>query len=398
MKRTKRRTAVLLGAAALLACGLAFAGCSQDRLTTDDLIEMGFVHTVTFDLQGGKSGERTELVQQVQDNSLVVEPGTNVLVGEEPTRSGFTFNAFCRGTEDADGNVTYGEEWDFERDRVTEDITLYARWLSNYSITVHYGDEYKETYTVPVTQDAQGNIQPLNSITISGQTVLDGFYTSAADAEKKENVITFPYTPTGLTQENTTVELWTNTLDGVWKLVETAEDLRSFYNGTNIYLLNDIDFGGEELSFPEAYTGTFEGNGHTLSNFTVSQAAGTGAGVQSFGLFRELRATASIHNVTFKNVTYVAELDNPIVTEYRAGVLAGNAAKGAKVENVTISGGTFTFAVADQYSLYDYLEVNVLVGGEPAEGTVTNCTISSDVTVEKITWTEWQNKQEGQDN
>ena len=54
--------------------------------------------------------------------------------------------------------------------------------------------------------------------------------------------------------------------------------------------------------------------------------------------------------------------------------------------------------MADQYSLYDYLEVNVLVGGEPAEGTVTNSTISSDVTVEKITWTEWQNKQEGQDN
>ena len=115
-------------------------------------------------------------------------------------------------------------------------------------------------------------------------------------------------------------------------------------------------------------------------------------------MFRELRATASIRNVTFKNVTYVAELENPIVTEYRAGVLAGNAAKGAKVENVTISGGTFTFAVADQYKFYDFLEVNVLVGGEPAEGTVTNSTISSDVTVEKITWTEWQNKQEGQDN
>ena len=386
----KRKAIMILGALAALTFGLALAGCAQERLTLDDLDEMGYPHTVTFDLMGGKSGENDVLVQRVRDNSLVVEPGTNIIVGEAPTRSGYTFNAFYRGTKDGE-NVTYGEEWDFETDRVTEDITLYARWLSNYTITVHYGESYEETYTVPVSQDAQGNIRPVNSISISGQTVLDNaFYTSAADAEKKENAVAFPYTPTGLTQENTTVDLWANTLKGVWRLVETAEDFQ-LYNGTNIYLMNDIDFGGKELSFPEAYTGTFEGNGYTLSNFTVSQQSGTGTGAQSFGLFRELRATASIRNVTFRNVTYVAELENPIVTEYRTGVLAGNAAQGAKIENVTISGGTFTFAVADAF--YEDLEVNVLVGGEPADGTVTNSVISDDVRVEKITWSKWQEEQ-----
>ena len=57
----KRKRLLLIGALVAAAFGLARAGCAQNRLTTDDLIEMGYVNKVTFDLMGGKSGERTEL-------------------------------------------------------------------------------------------------------------------------------------------------------------------------------------------------------------------------------------------------------------------------------------------------------------------------------------------------
>lgn len=78
----KRKRLLLIGALVAAAFGLALAGCAQNRLTTDDLIEMGYVNKVTFDLMGGKSGERTELVQYVKDNSLVVEPGSSTLAAK----------------------------------------------------------------------------------------------------------------------------------------------------------------------------------------------------------------------------------------------------------------------------------------------------------------------------
>lgn len=388
----KRRRMLLIGALAAAAFGLALAGCSQNKLTTDDLIEMGYVNKVTFDLMGGKSGEQDVLVQYVKDNSLVVEPGSSTLAGAVPTRSGYTFGGYCVGTEDADGNVTYGETWDFTKDRVTSDITLYVIWLSNYTIKVHYGENYAQTYVVPVSQSASGEVQAVKSITISGQTVLDdeAFYLSAEDAASKTNAIAFPYTPSDLSQENTVSELWANTLEGVWRLVKTAEDF-TVYNNTNIYLLNDIDFGGKELSFPETYSGTFAGNGHTLSNFKVTQEIGYSR-TQSYGLFRELRSTAVIRDVTFKDVTFVAMLTNRTTNEYRAGVLAGYAASAARVQNVTIEGGSFTFVIADKF--YENLDVNLLVGGNAEAGVVDAASmISYSTQVRKLTEDEWDSEQ-----
>lgn len=389
----KRKVILLLGVLAALTFGLALTACSQDRLTEEDLIQMGYVHRVTFDLAGGRSGERDELVQRVQDNSLVVEPGSSTLAGERPTRTGYTFNAFYTGTEDEDGNITYLERWDFSADRVTSDITLYARWLENYTITVHYGEDfsYTGTYTQNVNQTSEGVAQPVNSITISGQTIIqNAFYASEEDARSESNAITFPYTPADLTPENTVSELWANTLEGVWRMVYDASDF-VLYSNTNIYLVNNIDFEGAELEFPETYSGIFEGNGHTLSNFTLTQERGNSR-TQTYGLFRELRASAAVRNVTFENVTFTAMLTNPTVNEYRMGLVAGYAASGARVENVTLEGGSYTFVVTDRYADWEGLDERAIVGGNVPDGVVDTetCIISGTTIIRKLTPDEWE--------
>lgn len=378
----KRKAIMILGALAALTFGLALAGCAQERLSIDDLIEQGYVNRVTFNLMGGRSGDRNELVQYVRDNSLVVEPGSEQLTGSVPSREGYTFGNYYHGTEDEEGNVTLGERWDFAKDRVTEDTTIYVRWLENYTITVHHGENYEQSSTVAVTQTSEGVAQPVTSISIANYTIL-GVFASREEAEKEDGrQIEFPYTPQDLSQpDNTVSELWANTLAGSWRLVYDVNDFR-IYDSTNIYLMADLDFEGEEIELPERYTGTFEGNGHKLSNFTVSQPMPQGSGTYSFGLFRELRADAQIRNVTFENVTFTANLTNPRVVEYRAGILAGNAASGAQVQNVTIS-GTFTYVIVtenrgQELPFFDDLfpdNEKTIIGGTPTDVTVENCNV-----------------------
>lgn len=340
--------AVLMAAAACL----ALAGCSQNRLTREDLIDRGYIHHVVFDLQGGKSGDREVLEQYVQDNSLVLEPGSTTDADDAPVREGYTFNAFYL-TPDGEG-----EPWDFETDRVTSDITLYARWNSNYTITLHYGVAdaegnytYDLTTSITVPQTSSGEAGAVTSVTISNYTIL-GLYQTEADARAGTNPVTIsrdnPYTPEGLTAENTTVHMWANTLRGTWRLVSSASQFTEIGRNTNIYMMVDyLDLKGAAVTFPDSYAGTFRGNGATIANFRVEKARVTGTGTFSYGMFGTLAEDAQISDITFENVTFTADLSNPVATEYRAGILAGTAEEGATVQNVTIS-GDFTFTIVEQ--------------------------------------------------
>lgn len=408
----KRRALIVLGALCALTLGLAFAGCSLNRLTIQDLIDRGFVHCVSFDLMGGEWGrgadssddeeeENGERSQYVRDNSLVIEPGSaGTLSGNRPVYAGYTFGGYWLGTQNEDKSVSFDRRWDFYTDRVTEDITLYVRWLENYSLTVHYGENYERTASVAVTQTSEGVANAINSVTIPNYTVL-GVYTSQADAEAESNAVTFPYTPSYLDQEQTTGELWANTLEGTWTIVEDAEDFPQLYSSTNIWLLEDIDLGGREVSFPSSYSGTIAGNGHTIRNFTITQEMGYSATL-SYGLFRTLTSTAAIRDVTFADVTFTADLSSPRPTEYRAGILAGYAQAGAVLSNVTVT-GTFTFTIVEEgrngTMYYDTLFPDgekTIVGGN-SEVDASTCSVEG-VTLIKQTPEQAEANENGTDN
>ena len=78
----------------------------------------GKTFEVSFDLNGGTSAETIE-VQKIKEGNLVTKPA-------DPTREGYNFNYW----------VYENEEWNFETNKVEENMTLTATWdLSEYVVS-----------------------------------------------------------------------------------------------------------------------------------------------------------------------------------------------------------------------------------------------------------------------
>ena len=83
-------------------------------LEQEIILQNGSMLTVTFDGQGGTAGSITDLSY----NALISAPSPN------PTRTGYTFTGWYN-------EATCTNAWDFETDKVTANITLYAKWTAN---------------------------------------------------------------------------------------------------------------------------------------------------------------------------------------------------------------------------------------------------------------------------
>ena len=105
----------------------------------------------------------------------------------------------------------------------------------------------------------------------------------------------------------------------------------------------------------------FEGNGFTVSNFTVEKA-GT-AKTPTCSIFDELSATAVIRNVSFENVSYdftdLKASTDKVTVEPQFAALTLTMQKGAKIESVSVSGTVTTNSpenFASLESVYWYAE------------------------------------------
>ena len=111
------------------------------------------------------------------------------------------------------------------------------------------------------------------------------------------------------------------TADG---LKDWAEKVKSGDVGPDAkcLLFDDIDFGGEEWtpvgSFDDGFTGTFDGQGHTISNMTI-------AGSEYAGLFAYIEKGGKVQNVEFKNIEIPRNENNQyvgVVAGYNDGIIA----------------------------------------------------------------------------
>lgn len=119
--------------------------------------------------------------------------------------------------------------------------------------------------------------------------------------------------------------------------IKTIEDFNSMADdpAAHYQLMNDIDFGGEEIpemftsTTSKQFTGSFDGNGYTLSNFTLKSSSSTA----NVGLFGYTNG-ATIEDLNLVNVT----VDNSTTgkSSSNIGALLGTA-ENTLVKNVTIT-------------------------------------------------------------
>lgn len=346
MKKLTKKFVILLLFVLLLVSVALLASCKGNPLTRDDLEEMGYNVVVTYDFNGGINNDSLRSVTiYVRSGSRIPEPGGKGASFGSPSKSNCSFRGFYLGTETENG-IEYAETpWDFESDTVTEDVTLYALWWENYVLAVHCDDAVNHVEEIQLSRDALTGVPEVvqlgyvsaSQLKMTGRTIL-GYYMDAECSDDTE--LTFPNT-LPFSAENDRIDIYVKSLQGNWVIIRSSNDFVNGFNSTaNIYIKNDIDFEGKTVKFPDSYSGTFDGNGKTLSNIMLEQAAPSNAsGTVYFGLFRELTGNAIVKNVVFSNLTLKANsTGNRRIQEYCIGLFAGSVNSNVTLNNVTVSG------------------------------------------------------------
>lgn len=148
--------------------------------------------------------------------------------------------------------------------------------------------------------------------------------------------------------------------------ITSVDDLKAMENnpGGSYYLANDIEVPANLSLFTDSrtpFTGTFDGNGHAIKNYTYST---TTEDLMHAGLFCRTK------NASFKNLT----MTNVNISVKSGGNFAALAAygQGTTFENITLSGKLSASGI-----------VNSLGGivGSLSGGSLTKCTNKADVTI-----------------
>ena len=131
--------------------------------------------------------------------------------------------------------------------------------------------------------------------------------------------------------------------DGVIEIYSAAglQQLHTAPDG-NYILMNDVDLEGADWTPVSGFTGNFNGNGKTVSNFTVNTARG-----YNQGFFGDTAKGSSVSDLHLRNVTLTAA-ENTRYIGFFAGTLRG------ALTNCTVTG-----TLNDSRESYD---VNVYIG------------------------------------
>lgn len=153
-------------------------------------------------------------------------------------------------------------------------------------------------------------------------------------------------------------------LKGLTELVSTGTD----FSGKTITLADDVDLGGHEWApigagkreeAANVFKGSFNGGGHTISNFTIGYQTDTMDDGQAIGFFGNVGGTsdnhAKIENLNFKDAV-IASRSNT------AGVAVGYA------EYADISG-----IVVEDSTVTAYQGAGAVVGRLYHSGSIVNC-------------------------
>ena len=327
----KKISIVFVLLALLCVLSAVLCGCS----TKVDDLEGKYI--VTYDVNGGilnfsTSSTKTSVNHAYDPNTYLVDPVT--MPNYSISRNGYKFTGWYTSAE-----CKPEEKWDFGTLFRVEKLTLYAGWEKEikYTYSVYFSVEGVDhplgTYEVAVG-DKFDDWRKFGN-TRAGYTAM-GYYKDGACTEAWD----FDFTHPGGDKEVNDIVVYVKHIEGEWKLVSTFDELKSALKTGNVYLLNDIDCGGEELSAPTNFGMIFEGNGFTVSNFTV-KGGGTPK-TPTVAIFKNLTKSAEIRNVSFEGVAYdftgVRESTGSITVAPQVAALAISMESGAKITDVSVSG------------------------------------------------------------
>ncbi len=280
----------------------------------------------------------------------------------------------------------YSGKWDFASDRLevsTNDshasaenqVTLYAAWVPYFNFEF-YAQNDDGTFSLMATKQLIEIALPEWNLTTGkmdmkefpardGMTFeaayLDETMTTPADGSVRGEV---DYEH-GTVSADGTIRLYTTWKEGTWFRISTPKQFYDNARPGGSYMIEaDLDFTG--ALWPAAmstgeFTGTIEGNGHTISNVTVLQ--GDNSKING-GLFGVLGASAKITDVRLENITYRIVAGSRMQAP-NYGLLAGTVHDGATLSNVTLTG---TIEIGkDCYRPNDY-NIGLLCGAGTVEG------------------------------
>ncbi len=300
---------------------------------------------VVYHLEGGKYKNSENDITQYYVfpdgvDKLIFAPGSTDLEGQRPkdkvTRGSYTLEGWYRNRVVNGDVVTYTDEWNFAKDKVTsKGVELYAKWKAPYDYTfeVKYVDEFGVEHVLGIYEAAEGvqfwDYNGYRNLIPNG-TPLNGFY---ADKEctqlVKEQDASFVHTGG---DQDTAIPVYVKYIQGSYTIIGkdyvraplTLKDaLRSaLVANENIWLLDDVDFEGDFVGNVN-YRGTFVGNGHVISNISLfNPNVGKDSFVEDFkgevdgvnaayqvSIFGDARR-AKVSDVVFQNVNVTVNMSS----------------------------------------------------------------------------------------
>lgn len=164
--------------------------------------------------------------------------------------------------------------------------------------------------------------------------------------------------------------------------ISTVDQLKAFrdavnsgntYAGKTVKLTADLDLSGESnwtpignlVAYPsQSFNGTFDGDGHSISNVTVNDNTPNHAVAGLFGSV----VNGTIKNLTVKNVDLTS-------THYAGGIVAYTS-NGPTIENCKVIGGTIKSTPELLNGSYDNGDkAGGIMGYATAGSTINNCTV-----------------------
>ena len=219
--------------------------------------------------------------------------------------------------------------------------------------------------TTPTWNTETGKLNMYKFPAINGKTFEGAYYDAEGTQPVGESIVHDGYVDKKTGEVvNAVKNVYVKYQEGNWYHIYKAKQLGDISDPNGHYVLHaDLDFSEKGAFWPAGFvhgkfTGSIEGNGHTIKNVTVEQANNNKT---ETGLFGTLMAGSVIKDVTFENITLKITRGARTPGSF-FGLLAGSVNATAELTNVQITSGTIQIDADNCYWATDDFAIGLLCG------------------------------------